>query len=316
MRRGTTTINRAPNSSSALVVSLLLLFSAMFLARGFVVVPPVARRVSFSTLSVHTITSTKSQTVKKIQSLLQKRKKRHEFHSTVVEGPRMVLDLLNHPRTRPLVQQVLVSEDHWDEYASHLPEGLLVNPVAPDVLSACCDTVTPQGIVAIVDIPELPFEKQDSLYLVLDGVSDPGNLGTLLRSSVATGIAGVVLLPGSCDPWSPKAVRSAMGTTFHVPLQTCDSWSECVEWLQEERDCRSIYAATMADDSISHYDVDWTKSPVALVIGSEGQGLSEAVRSDERVQAVHVPMMPSVIESLNAAVCGSVILFEYLRQTR
>ena len=274
------------------------------------------------------VSSSKSNTVKRVQALLNKRKKRLEFGQTVVEGPRMVLDLLENPTTRPLIRQVLVSTDDYNEYERYLGGGededdRTVQLVTPEVLKACCDTVTPQGIVAIVDIPSVPHRSpKHPLYLVLDGVSDPGNVGTLIRSSLAVGVAGILLLPECCDVWNPKAVRSAMGASFQLPILDASSWSEAVEILNEWG-VHDIFAATMTTDqdraSRAHFDINWLQASSALVIGSEGTGLSSDVRqalledSDDRVRAVHVPMQAG-IESLNAAVCGSVILFEYLRQ--
>jgi TrmH family RNA methyltransferase len=180
-------------------------------------------------------------------------------------------------------------------------------------------------IVAIVSIAKtclVDKTKKFPFYLVLDGVADPGNVGTLLRSSVAVGAAGVVLLPQCCNVWNPKAIRSAMGCTFQIPIVTVDSWSDAQQVLLQE--C-NMYAATMEEESdsgtvssIPHYKVDWTASniPSALVIGSEGNGLSHSVReavADGTIQAIHITMEAG-IESLNAAVCGSVILFEYQRQ--
>ena len=128
-----------------------------------------------------------------------------------------------------------------------------------------------------------------------------------------------------CDYSSPKAIRSAMAATFFVPVCHCKSWSNCLEVL---KDCgvshTNAYAATMESSSSfsskSYYDIDWTGTstgePMALIIGKEGQGLSAEVRhavSSGTIQSVHVPMEDG-IESLNAAVCGSIILFEYQRQ--
>jgi len=290
------------------------------------------------------ISSTQSNTIKKIQALLNKRKKRQELNQVVVEGPRMVMDLYKAPRTRSLVRQVVIDEDKWDAYSSvfsrekddtdNEDNHLRIIPATAQVLKACTDTVTNQGIVAVCDIPKyeavLLSSQRTPLFLVLDGVSDPGNLGTLLRSSLATGVAGVYLLPETCDPWNPKAVRSAMGSTFQLPIKRFNSWSECVEHLESVVGCTNVYAATMLEDrpGLSHYDVDWIShagnngsanaQSVALVIGSEGNGLTPPLRQAvERgeIQAVHVPMEPG-IESLNAGVCGSVILFEYYRQRR
>ena len=324
---------------------------------------------------------------------MHKRKKREELGQAIVEGPRMVMDLLRCADTASLVRQIIVDCDKYDDcYATELeslislmdtndddnrregkdssstygslpqypPQILLATP---QVLQACTDTVTNQGIVAMVDIPkynqELLVERSKTtnnnnntssalLYLVLDGVSDPGNVGTLIRSARATGVAATLLLPGSVDPFNPKAVRSAMGTTFSLPVLQLDSWDECCRLLHRVG-CQQIWAATMLEDknddddnddlktstnnerNKEHYQVNWMAEPAsALVIGNEGNGLTLPVRAsveqghiriiDDKttsrllpVNAVHIPMQAGV-ESLNAAVCGSVILFEYQRQ--
>jgi TrmH family RNA methyltransferase len=193
--------------------------------------------------------------------------------------------------------------------------------------------VTPQGIVALVDIPNISPDsrKQYPFFLVLDGVSDPGNVGTLLRSALAVGVSGVVILPGCCDVWNPKAVRSSMGASFQLPIVDVSDWDDAVHKLVGKFNVRQIYCAKMMEDgddgvggSHCHFDIDWLVEPSALVIGSEGSGLSADVRDtvddrrevangDAKIAAVHVPMKAG-IESLNAAVCGSVIMFEYSRQ--
>ncbi|KAL3925042.1 MAG: hypothetical protein SGILL_000664 [Bacillariaceae sp.] len=320
----------------------------------------------FSSYPYDVITSSKSQTVKKIQALLTKRKKRMDLGQTVVEGPRMVFDLLNNPKTTSLIRQVVVSlpeYDDRDDYRSNLNEALhatkndddkkdlLIQLATPEVFRSCSDTMTPQGIVAIVDIPSYEEVGDETvgvntaLHLVLDGVSDPGNLGTLLRSSLAVGVKSVILLPGCCDVWNPKAVRSGMGASFQIPICACDSWDDGLATLNE-LGVRSVYAATMIEEengdgnygnealsnnaaspksSVPYYQVDWVNENAALVVGSEGNGLSEQVRRALMVdvdgnegdtpilKATHIPMEAG-IESLNAAVCGSVILFEYSRQ--
>jgi len=296
--------------------------------------------------------------------MLSKRKQRVKFGQTVVEGPRMVFDLLDNPKTAHLVKQVLVSARDYelrDDYRNRLFGGdensssktdLLVQLVHPDIFPDCTDTMTPQGIVAIVDIPDEASTAVASsadattstapMYLVLDGVSDPGNLGTLLRTSLAVGVAGVILLPDCCDVWNPKAVRSAMGASFQIPIMEYPSWRDAKSKLRDSKGVQKVYAATMIeasdnDDedgtnknnpkaSVPYFEVDWTEGPSALVIGSEGNGLSPTVRLDLSMQksgdddkdrknigATHIPMEAG-IESLNAAVCGSVILFEYARQ--
>jgi TrmH family RNA methyltransferase len=354
-----TTMMMAPIHAAARASVLLVFSTAASFQRTYPLQSTTRLLNSFSgsNNNPNLVTSTKSNTVKKIQQLLSKRKRRTEFQETVVEGPLIIFDLLADKRTRGLVKQVLISTEKWEDYQeewhvaleksdndndSEQGESLFpptVVPGTPEVLKACTDTVTNQGIVAIVGIPSYPLVKageqpswadenagdapsvlQSPLYLILDGVADPGNLGTLLRSSMATAVTGVILLPGSCDPWNPKAVRSAMGTSFRLPIVAVDSWSQCRDLLSD-LSCHRTFAATMLEDrqGTSHYQVDWTGAATALIIGSEGNGLSEDVRraleddKDGRIQPVYVPMQAGV-ESLNAAVCGSVILFEYLRQ--
>lgn len=280
---------------------------------------------------------------------MSKRKKRHEYEQTVVEGPRMVFDLLQDTTTAHLVRQILISEEDYSNYEDRLqelPESIAphIQIVTPSILKACTDTVSPQGIVSLVDIPVLRAHTDSKFpfYLVLDGVSDPGNVGTLLRSALAVGVSGVLLLPGCCDVWNPKAVRSSMGASFKLPIIDCNDWESAVDVLVQQCNVRKIYGATMMDEvegpnepqnsnnviggaSQAHFDIKWLSQPSAVVIGSEGAGLSVGIRDtlegrfeiakgcDVKIGAVHVPMQAG-IESLNAAVCGSVIMFEYSRQ--
>jgi TrmH family RNA methyltransferase len=321
---------------------------------------------SASDSSRQILTSTKGATVKLFTSLLAKKKARTQHQLTIVEGHRLVLDLLQNASTRHLIKHILVTESALDSADLGLDlqreldlvmagdgnaESVKVNFVTDQVMKTCTDTVTPQGVVATCAIPSEWDPKtgnksttasastedsyggphDHSLYLVLDGVSDPGNVGTLLRSSLAVNVKAVLLLPGCVDAYSPKAVRSAMGCTFRVPIQAMDSIDHCWSLLQEECNVTPdrIFAATMDtnasnDDgatitaSPAHSDILWANGPSALCIGKEGQGLStqtrEAVLRGD-ISSLHVPMA-NRLESLNAAVCGSVILFEYSRQLR
>ena len=350
-----------------------------------------------ATTSTTMITSKASTTIKRVRSLLTSRKKRLQSGSTVVEGPRSVLDLL---RAKPsLVQQVLLrstasgdtnsSEDDnttllW-KILQDLPTATApqIFTVEASIFDSLADTVTPQGMMAVVRIPDHHFDNDDDddddddddgvddlksikssqfsssspspsslsipsssspLVLILDGVADPGNVGTLLRSAVATGVSAVLTLPGTNDPYSPKALRSSMACVFSIPMvQACTSWDEALSLLQSwDSDSSSssnsstsdtsntpnskvrIYAATMMDDlpGTCHYDIEWSQQHSiisCIIIGNEGVGLSEPVRKavqDGIIQSVYVPMVPNSVESLNAGVCGSVIMFECLRQVQ
>lgn len=171
--------------------------------------------------------------------------------------------------------------------------------------------------------------------------SDPGNVGTLLRSCAAANVDGLILLPDSCDVFNPKAVRSAMGATFRVPvLDLGDSRASKMnvsnfdEILFLMKQCgvtsNRVFASTMEESgshrtagpllqSIPYYNVDWVGNQTggaALILGKEGEGLREEVCNSIQqglISTVHVPMAHGT-ESLNAAICGSVIMFERMRQ--
>lgn len=279
------------------------------------------------------ISSTNSKLIKKIKHLQKSSKKRQQYSQVIVEGPRMIRDLYQNSASQPLFQTIVVEESLYQEYCDMVhsqdtAETPLVLAATAHVLKSCTDTVANQGAVALLDLPKQATtvsklsnqqnKLRNDLYLILDGVSDPGNVGTLLRSAAATNVTAVILLPGCCDVWNPKTVRSSMGTAFWTPIFTTMSWMEAQEMLRECQ-CQHVYAATMLDGGKSqcHYDVRWNSSS-AIIIGSEGNGLSGDVRGSLQrdksfLQAIHVPMHTSV-ESLNAGVCGSVILFECLRQ--
>lgn len=180
-----------------------------------------------------------------------------------------------------------------------------------EVVNELSDTTTPQGVLAVLPTPSVPLPPSPSLVLVCDAVSDPGNLGTLLRSAAGAGVDAALLTPGCSDAWGPKALRAGMGAQCRLP--TCQlAWDEVSSKLGEWG-CAAF--AADADGDVAHFDVDW-RSPSCLVVGSEAHGLSDAVRADPRVTLCSIPMNGGAesVESLNAAVAGSVILYEAARQ--
>ena len=237
-----------------------------------------------------------------------------------------------------------------------------INIGTDQVLAACSGTVSTQGVVALMDIPP-PYNPEQSaesagenneqsesmppFYLILDGLSDPGNVGTLLRTCAASHVTALILLPDSCDVWNPKAVRSAMGASFRVPVLEIGSpkdrrtgaLDEVLDLLTQcGVDNDRVFAATMEDSgdetntlrkSLAHFEVDWIQQSSsshdsaegkrggsALILGREGEGLRTAVRhaiKQGKISTVYVPMAPGT-ESLNAAICGSVVMFERMRQ--
>ena len=225
---------------------------------------------------------------------------------TLLEGPRLVLEAAQ----AGLVQTVLVAADPAGDVQvaadTAARAGANVLQAAPHVLAAAADSGSPQGIVAIGRRPRVAALDGAPLILVIDGVQDPGNVGTLVRSGAAAGATLIVRTTGSADPFGPKALRAGAGAHFRVPIHEAG----------KPEDLRPLTAGvdfyTAAADAERAYDrIDWT-GPRGLVVGAETRGVSLAWRSACR-DAVRVPMRRGV-ESLNAAAAAAVILFEAARQ--
>jgi TrmH family RNA methyltransferase len=188
--------------------------------------------------------------------------------------------------------------------------GAQVREVSERVLEHVADTVTPQGIVAVMPLPEsdaaLAGPAGEGLILVLDGVGDPGNAGTLLRSAVGAGVDRVWCVKGTVDVFSPKVVRAGTGAHFHYALATDLSWGTIRAHLPPGR---AVLVADAAAEQ-RYWEVDWTQ-PSVLVLSSEAHGVSDEART-LATGAISIPI--THIESLNVGVAGSVILFEAQRQ--
>jgi TrmH family RNA methyltransferase len=195
-----------------------------------------------------------------------------------------------------------------------VPQETEILRLPAKLLDSALATETPQPIAALVEPPDWSWphilnvrRKGTELVVVLAGIQDPGNLGTILRSAEAFGADGVVSLPGTVSAWNPKAVRASAGSVFRVPLLAV-SERECFEELHEAGVkilATTVHAAQPAEL------VDLA-GPVALIIGNEGNGVADelAAKADARIT---IPC-PGPVESLNAAVAASVLLYEAARQ--
>ncbi len=256
------------------------------------------------------ITSTANQRIKDARKLLT-RKGRHSAGQMLVEGVRLLGDAWR-SGVRP--QPVFFSPDLLTS-----PEGqrLLVELQAagceciactPAVFAGLSETTTPQGIAGVLPLPQLAWPAAATLLLILDGVSDPGNAGTLIRSAEAAGCDGVIFAPAAVDPFNDKVVRAGMGAHFRLPLRACTSWTAVDALLPPAMHCFLADAHAALD----YTAVDW-RQPCALLVSNEAHGAS--VEARDRSCAVAIPMHGRS-ESLNAAVAGAVMLFEAARQRR
>lgn len=255
------------------------------------------------------IASTTNPQIKRIRSLLDDRKERRRERMFVLEGVRLVADALLHKAELVLVvysPEQLATTEAGQALLAQLRRLPFAHEATPQAVAAAADTVHPQGVVAVARWPQLE-PSGTGLTLVLDGIQDPGNLGTLLRSAEAVGVAQVLCARGTADLFSPKVVRAAMGAHVRLAAEQDLDWDTLAErlaWVD------LVYAAD-SSASMPYYAADWRQS-CALIIGNEAHGLSE----DARALAKHLISIPmkGQAESLNAAVAGSIILFEGLRQ--
>lgn len=254
------------------------------------------------------ITSLANPKVKYARSL-SRRRVRYRERAFCIEGFRLVKDAWEAGIVPAFVFYAAGEEGApWRDLIAAMAErGVPCYEASSTVIEALSDTVTPQGIVAVVPMPEASSCPSGDLHLVLDRVQDPGNLGAILRVAAAVGVDHVWIAPGTVDPFNPKAVRSAMGAHFRVTM-TVASWEEIGVALRG----MDVWVADSRGDRL--YDaVDWTR-PAALVLGGEAHGASqEAMRLCAGTIAIP---MANQVESLNAAVAAGVILYEAARQRR
>ncbi|CAM9631764.1 unnamed protein product [Chrysoparadoxa australica] len=236
-----------------------------------------------------------------------KQKNRKREGKVLLEGDRLLIDALE-ARGSLIPEVVMVTPEALDRHGQRLVsllEGLppdVVTLGSADALASVSLTKNHQGALAVLPCkPELPWPATPSCCVVLDGVSQPGNLGALIRTGAALGADSIVLI--ACgDVWSPKALKASLGASFRIPIAKADTWQEAKKTLIQNHSLK-VYAADGAA-ATEVADVDFTV-PFALVIGSEANGLSHEVRSDIGIDAVGVGLvLASGVDSLNAAAAG------------
>jgi len=258
------------------------------------------------------ITSQHNDRIKLVRSLQMQPKARRTEEKIVLEGTRLISDAM---QGGAVPSFVLVTEE---ASAAGSATGTLleqlqrvgtdVYEISQDLLLYVSDTHTPQGLLAVFPMPKLDVPTAVKLALILDGVSDPGNFGTILRTAAAAGVEIVVLAPGSVDPFNPKTLRGGMGAHFRLPIRRL-TWGE----IADHYGALPLYIAD-AQGTKEYSAVDW-KQPAALIIGSEAHGAGGVSENlpDLELTSIRIPMTAGA-ESLNAAMATGVILFEAMRQ--
>ena len=275
------------------------------------------------------ISSKDNKRIKYIRSLLEKGGIRKKNHSFVVEGIKLVDEALEYGN----VLDIIVSEALYEEIVSgdlarngllsdnskhiikQVKQGTLPTVVSDAVFKSVSETITPQGILAEVEMPkhrlleenflEIAYEKTGKIkLLILEDTADPGNLGTIMRTAEAAGVTGVIMGKGTVDIFNPKVVRSTMGSIFRLPFAYVDDLKSVILGLK--RDGISFYATHLKGKE-SYRDISYSNK-AGILIGNEARGLSDEIANLADTYVI-IPMQGKV-ESLNAAVAAALMMYE------
>ncbi len=227
-----------------------------------------------------------------------------------IEGEHLIAELL---RSELAMETVFVREGSEDVLnrpsLAALPRHNLA-VLSHEVFTSAVDTASPQGIAATLAIPTVPFlapRANFGMFLFLEDIQDPGNLGTLIRSAEAFGFRRVMTTPGTVNAWNPKTMRASAGSVFRIPVLVLPL-SDFEDAMKQGGIKRS--AAVVQGDGAIALDQADLHAPCAIMIGNEGAGLSAAALS-AATERIHIPC---ATESLNAAIAGSILMWEAARQ--
>lgn len=241
------------------------------------------------------ITARKNPLLQQVKKLLTSRKAREEAGLFAADGTKLLAEAVKY---FPGLETVILS----DGVEAQVPASVRVIRVPGDVMESVSPMQTPQGALFLCRLPEKTQFVPKAGMLILDGIQDPGNLGTMLRTADALGVP-VALLEGCADPYSHKVVRASMGAVFRTPVvQT--------SWAEVSASCRSAeipVAVTALSDRASDIRNADVRS-MAVVIGSEGQGVRREILDAADAELI-IPMTPHC-ESLNAAVAAAIVMWQ------
>lgn len=275
--------------------------------------PPRSSTATAPVLRVETVTSRENRVLKQFRAALRGSGLTEEG-LTAVEGARLVTDALASGLEVSAVLCSASGQRHLAALQEQIPPHTRLLQVSDRLFDSVAGTQTPQGIAALLRPRAASFDALTRpsaghpLVIMLVGVQDPGNAGTILRAAEGFGASGVMLTAGSAHPWSPKAIRASAGSVLRLPV--VHGLAAAVALAQLRMAGFTSYAASLSGSSLP-CEVDLT-APVALLIGNEGAGLPpEVERSADAT--LRIPLTAAV-NSLNAAMAATVLLYEAARQ--
>ena len=258
-----------------------------------------------------TITSKDNEIIKHIKKLKEK-KYRDQYNEFIIEGTKMIEEALEE---KAKIKSIIICDDCKNQGA--IPSDLMYEIakldciyVSEKVFNTITDVINPQGIMAVLEKPvssENVIDYNNEIFLILDNIQDPGNMGTILRTADSLNIKQIIVSKGSADVYNLKVVRSTMGAIFRVKVIETENLVKTIKEIKKHK--ITVYATDLRTDK-SIYDIDYNKS--AIIIGNEANGVSEDVLK-EASERIKIPILGKT-ESLNAAVATSVILYEAYRQ--
>ena len=251
------------------------------------------------------ITTTQNKQIKQIMKLKKSARERKKQGLFLVEGIRMFTEI-----PKEYLSKTYASEDFYKQH-QEVFQGIDVELVSDQVMKEISDTMTPQGVLALVKMLKYSLtdllNQENPLFLVLENLQDPGNLGTILRTGEGAGITGLIMSRDTVDIYNPKVTRSTMGSIFRVPFVYVDDLFEVVEIMKEKQ--ITTYAAHLNGTDYTREDY---RSGSAFLIGNEGNGLTDDL-TQKAQKKIKIPMCGKV-ESLNAAMASGLLVYEARRQ--
>ncbi len=256
---------------------------------------------------MYSFISSKANEKIKLAKKLSDKKYRTLYGCFIIEGHKLVEEFLLADGT---VKQLFVAEDVFDKYAKLIEQCKCTETyiIPRDLYFHISNEQSPQGIMAVCDIPKTNSVLKDGNALLLEAVRDAGNLGTVIRTAVALGIKTLVLSDDCADLYNPKTLRAAMGALFNANIVITSDMPEFIKKLV--LDGRRVYASVLNESAVEINDVSF-RFDDCIVVGNEGNGISKET-VDECSGSVIIPMMPCS-ESLNASVAASILMWELIR---
>lgn len=245
------------------------------------------------------ITSTDNKLIKHIASL-HKKKYRDEYNEYIIEGIKSVKEALQN--------NIEITHIIASNFTEKINTDLDIINVPTHIMEKISETKSPQGLLAVAKMSTFEIPANAKRILVLDNLQDPGNLGTIIRTADATAFDAIIISKNSVDLYSPKVVRSTMGSLFHLPIITNADLEKELTKLKEKN--FTIYLSMLDNDSKNLFE-EKLHLPLAIVIGNEGNGITQEVIPYGDIK-LKIPMLGKA-ESLNASIAASILMYETIR---